>query len=111
MAAAVVFGELVAVSGQVSVDESGTLVGDGDFVQQSRQCFQNLQAILTNCGSSLKGVVQLTTYLADTRHTSEFLALRSEMFPDDPPATTTVIAQLLDPRFLIEIQAMAVVAP
>ena len=34
--------------------------------------------------------------------------LRAKMFPVNPPATTTVIAKLLDPRFLIEIKGMAV---
>jgi enamine deaminase RidA (YjgF/YER057c/UK114 family) len=111
MSAAVVFGGIVAVAGQVSIDAAGGLVGEGNFDRQARQCVRNLEVILEKSGSSLRGVVQLTAYLSRAEYAPKYLALRAEVFPDDPPATTTIIARLLDDRFLLELQALAIVTP
>ncbi|MND09207.1 hypothetical protein D3C83_323580 [compost metagenome] len=52
-------------------------------------------------------MVSLTTYLKSRSFASEFLAARARYFPERPPATTTVVAELLAPDFLIEVQALA----
>lgn len=109
MSAAVRCGDWITVSGQVATGPDGTLVGDGDFDAQAEQCFANLAHILAQAGAQLADVVSLTTYLTSAEHTRQFLAQRAKHFPKDPPATTTVLAQLLSPRFLIEVQATAVV--
>jgi enamine deaminase RidA (YjgF/YER057c/UK114 family) len=106
MSAAVRFGDCIAVSGQVAMDAEGALVGKGDFAAQAEQCFRNLAGVLERAGGSLSDVVSLTTYLASREHAAAFLAARARHFPIDPPATTTVIAQMLHPDFLIEIQAL-----
>jgi 2-iminobutanoate/2-iminopropanoate deaminase len=111
MSAAVRWGDCVAVSGQVATNERGEFVGEGDFEAQAEQCFANLARILGEAGAQLADVVSLTTYLTTAEHAPKFLALRAKYFAERPPATTTVLAQLLSPRFLIEIQAMAVVGP
>jgi enamine deaminase RidA (YjgF/YER057c/UK114 family) len=110
MSAAVRFGDLVAVSGQVAMSETGELVGAGDFAAQAEQCFANLARVLRQAGSSLEDVVSLTTYLTSAEFALTFLAARARHFPEHPPATTTVIAQLLHPNLLIEIQALATVS-
>jgi enamine deaminase RidA (YjgF/YER057c/UK114 family) len=109
MSAAVRFGDCIAVSGQVAMDEAGQLVGKDDFAAQAEQCFANLARVLEQAGGRLVDVVSLTTYLAAREHAPAFLAARARHFPTDPPATTTVIAQLLHPDFLIEIQALAAI--
>ncbi|MCB2076792.1 MAG: RidA family protein [Novosphingobium sp.] len=110
MSAAVRFGDMIAVSGQVALDGTGNIVGRGDFGAQVEQCFANLATVLEQAGGALGDVVSLTTYLSSRDHASQFLAARGRAFPADPPATTTVIAQMLHPDFLIEIQALAAVA-
>jgi enamine deaminase RidA (YjgF/YER057c/UK114 family) len=110
MSAAVRFGDCIAVSGQVALDASGELVGKNDFAAQAEQCFTNLAAVLGQAGGTLGDVVSLTTYLAAREHAPAFLAARARHFPANPPATTTVIAQLMHPDFLIEIQALAAIA-
>lgn len=109
MSAAVRFGDCIAVSGQVALDEHGALVGKDDFAAQAEQCFANLARVLAQAGGSLRDVVSLTTYLAAREHAAAFLAARTRHFPTDPPATTTVIAQMLHADFLIEIQALAAI--
>lgn len=107
MSAAVRFGDMIAVSGQVALDDKGELVGKDDFAAQAEQCFANLAAVLEKAGGSLSDVVSLTTYLKSRSFAPEFLAARARYFPERPPATTTVVAELLGPDLLIEIQALA----
>ena len=109
MSAAVRFGKCIAVSGQVAMTETGELVGKDDFNAQIEQCFANLASVLGQAGSSLADVVSLTTYLSSREYAQAFLAARGRHFPENPPATTTVIAQMLHPDFLVEIQALAAV--
>jgi len=109
MSAAVRAGGLVFVSGQVASNEKGQFVGEGDFAAQAEQCFANIARILGQAGASMADVVSLTTYLTRQEDAPKFLELRGKHFPDKPPATTTVLAQLLSPRFLIEIQAIAAI--
>ena len=109
MSAAVRADGRIYVSGQVALGPDG-LVGEGDCAAQARQCFANLEAVLGELGAGLADVVSLTAYLADRADALAYLAVRREVFPVDPPATTTVVAALLDPRLLVEVQAVAVAA-
>jgi enamine deaminase RidA (YjgF/YER057c/UK114 family) len=108
MSAAVQAGGAIYVAGQVALGPDG-LVGDGDCEAQARQCFGNVDAVLGELGVGLADVVSLTAYLADPADAPAYLAVRRELFAVDPPATTTVIAALLDPRFLVEVQVVAAV--
>jgi enamine deaminase RidA (YjgF/YER057c/UK114 family) len=109
MSAAVRVGATVAVSGQVALDENGALVGEDDCAEQARQCFRNIERALAGVGATLADVVQATGYLADVADAPKYLAVRQATFPVDPPATTTVVAALLSPSFLVEVQVLAVV--
>ena len=53
-------GRLVAVAGQVAVDEDGKPVGEGDPEAQARQVFENLRRCLAAAGASFDDVVKLT---------------------------------------------------
>jgi enamine deaminase RidA (YjgF/YER057c/UK114 family) len=107
MSAAVRCDGMIFVSGQVATSD-GKIVGEGDFEAQAEQCFANIAQILGQAGAGLSDVVWLTTYLTSAEYAPKFLELRAKHFPANPPATTTVLAQLLSPKFLIEIQAIAV---
>ncbi len=107
MSAAVVSGNLVFVSGQVALDHRNQLVGQNDFRHQAVQCFENLGAVLARAGTHLDQVVQITAFMRRREDLADYLDVRAQTFPANPPATTTVVADLLDPRFLIEVQAVA----
>jgi enamine deaminase RidA (YjgF/YER057c/UK114 family) len=106
---------LLAVSGQLSVDASGTSVAVGDFEGQMRQVFANLATVLGAAGSSLESVVKMTTYLVDPDHIAEFYRVRealfASLFPDAvyPGNTLLVVSRLVRPEFLIEIEALAAI--
>ena len=67
---AVAAGPFLFVSGQIPLDLSGQPV-KGDIVVQTVQVLENLKAILTAAGLSLKDVVKTTVFLADLAHFPE----------------------------------------
>jgi enamine deaminase RidA (YjgF/YER057c/UK114 family) len=103
-------GRLVAVSGIVALDKQGRLVGEGSVTEQARFIFMQIGALLEEGGGSLSDVVKITAYLTDMQRYSEYAAVRAEMFASRPkPASATLgVAALVDPRWLIEIEALAV---
>jgi enamine deaminase RidA (YjgF/YER057c/UK114 family) len=103
-------GNVVAVSGQVAIDESGDFVGIGEFAVQAELVFDNVERWLAVEGATWADVVQITTHLVSAECANEFLAIRQRRFGGNPPASTTVIAALLHPDFLIEVTVLAVLA-
>src|SRR5579864_4987033 len=102
-------GNTIYVSGQVAYDPDGKLVGEGDMKAQTRQVFENITNVLHSAGSSLKDVVKINTYITDGSKFMDMLAVRSEIFGDDPPASTAVVvAALAFPGLLIEVEAIAI---
>lgn len=106
---------LLCVSGQLSVDASGSSLHAGDFDAQMRQVFSNLATVLDAGGAGLDDVVKMTTYLVDPDHIDDFYRVReqlfAEVFPDAvyPGNTLLVVQRLVRPEFLIEIEALAAV--
>ena len=103
-------GNMVFVSGQVALDEGGKLVGAGDCEAQVEQVFKNLQAALGAAGAKLSDVVKITAFLVDRGDFPAYAAGRLRAFPNEPPASSTVIvAGLVTADFLVEVEAVAVV--
>jgi len=109
MADAVRVGPFIMLAGQVAFDDQGKIVGEGDIRAQAEQCFRNIEQLLAKAGATLADLVELTCFLTDRDQLATYLALRAELFPVDPPATTTVVAQLALPSLLIEIKGIAMV--
>ena len=108
---AVVFaGPAVVVSGQVPLDASGTLVGEGDALEQTRQVFRNIETALAACGARMPDVVKLTVFLTDLGDLAAFRTARDEFIDvTRPPASSLVqVAGLVHPGFRVEIEALAV---
>lgn len=106
-------GELVAVSGQVPVDQEGRVVGEGDAEAQVRQVYANLAAALKAAGSGLDHVAKLTVYLTDLDDLPAFRRVRdAHQDAVRPPACSLVqVSALVNPAFRVEIDALAVVPP
>ena len=101
------------VSGQVSVDAAGAMVGEGDLAAQTTQAMRNLEVALASAGATFADVVKITTYVVDYRPEMRPIigAARSPFFGSGaPPASTLVgVSALAAPEWLIEIEAIAVV--
>jgi len=108
---------LLAVSGQLSVGPDGTSLHTGDFDAQMRQVFENLLTVLAAAGAGPADVVKMTTYLVDPDHVDDFYRVREGLFADRypdgtyPGNTLLVVQRLVRPEFLIEIEALAAIAP
>jgi enamine deaminase RidA (YjgF/YER057c/UK114 family) len=102
-------GDTIFVSGQVALDGDGKLVGAGDCGAQAAQCLRNVGVALEAAGGAWDDVVKVTTFLVEVADYDAYAAARLAMFPENGPASSTVvIAALVKPEFLIEIEAVAV---
>lgn len=104
-------GALLQLAGQVGVDDDGTLVGD-DIATQTEQVFTNLERILTAHGAGLRDVINLRTYLTDIDSLRDYGRVRLARLAGHKPTSTTVeVSRLFLPGALVEVEALAVVAP
>ena len=101
-------GEFLFISGTVGNDASGHLVGVGDCEAQTRQTFANIKAIAAAVGASMDDVVKITCFLVDVADYAAYGKVRSETFGNSgPPASSTVmVAALVRPEFLVEVEAI-----
>lgn len=100
-------GELLFISGQVAQDNEGNLVGPGDCEAQTRHIMSRIQTIAEAAGATMRDVVKTTTFLTDVAGYPAFSRVRAETFPSNPPASSTVIvAALVRPEFLVEVEAI-----
>jgi reactive intermediate/imine deaminase len=98
-------GDLVFVSGQMATDSSGQVVA-GNIEAQTRQVFRNIEAILADAGCTMADVIKCTCWIDDPRDFTRFNAVFAEVFPDQPPARSTVVSRLvLDGK--LEVEAIA----
>ena len=103
-------GNIVFVSGQVSVDAEGNLVGEGDALAQSAQCLQNVEQALRAAGATRADVTKITTFLVNADDYPSFAKARLDFFGNPGPASSTVfISGLVSPKYLVEIEAIAVI--
>ena len=99
---------LIFLSGQLSRDENGQLVGPGDMAEQTRQAIRNMETVLRTAGGSLSDIVSIVVYTTDIRTFKEIVAARMEFFKDKLPTSTIVeVNHLADPGLMIEFQAIA----
>ncbi len=111
---AVKVGEIVYISGQLSHDEAGNLVGQDDYEAQTRQTYRNLQTLLGRYGLDLSHVVDEVIYVLGLPEAFRgVIRVRREVYKDIvPPASTVVAVSGLGlPGQLIEIKAVAHASP
>lgn len=103
----------IYVSGQVSIDETGALVGGGELAAQTTQVMRNLGVALAAAGAGYEHIVKITTYVVDYKPEQRAIIgkARGAFFADrTPPASTLVgVSALAMPEWLIEIEAIAVI--
>ena len=101
----------VYIAGQVALDSTGKIVGGSDFNAQAEQVFINLQRALASVGGSFGDIVKMTTLITDRKNVPALREIRARYLdPKQPPANTLVVAQLVRPELLLEIEAVAVLS-
>ena len=103
-------GEQVFISGLVPLGEDGAVLGINDPGEQARVIFRMIQHYVEAAGGKMSDVVRLRIYVADMRHRPAVLAARREFLSGDFPCSTLVgVSTLVDPAFLVEIDADAII--
>jgi enamine deaminase RidA (YjgF/YER057c/UK114 family) len=106
---AIVAGHHVHVSGTVAVMPDGAEPG-ADAATQARRCFEIIFAALREAGARPEDVVRTRMYLTRPEDADDVLRVHGALFGEIRPATTAVVVRgLIDPRYLVEIEADAVI--
>jgi len=100
---------MIFVAGNVAIDAAGKTVAPGDIKAQTRQVLANIERVLAEAGAKRENIVKITTFLTDLKHYAGFAEVRGEFFKPPYPASTAVRAELINPEWLVEIEAIAVV--
>lgn len=102
-------GNIVEVSGTIA-NENGKLVGQGDAYAQTKCILNKIEQVLKDAGSELTDVVRTRMFITDIRLWEQVGRAHGEVFGDIKPATSMVeVSQLIDPHYLVEIEATAIV--
>ena len=101
--------ELVFLSGQVGLRPDGSLPSTA--ADQAQQVFANLGALLASQGLSARSIVKLSMFVVSGADIQAVRAARSHFMGDHRPTSTAVfVPQLVDPAWLVEVEAIAVKA-
>ena len=100
-------GNMVFTAGQVAWNKTGNLIGINDVRMQTVQTLANVEAVLKEGGAELSDVVKCNVYLKVMKDFQIMNEEFAKLFPDDPPARTTVQTPMAEPEMLVEIEAIA----
>jgi enamine deaminase RidA (YjgF/YER057c/UK114 family) len=75
-----------------------------------RRCLEIVENALREAGAGLEHVVRTRVYLTDAAHATEAMRAHGEAFESTRPACTAIVCDLLDPRWLLEVEVEAVAA-
>ena len=103
---AVIDGPWVWVSGTTGMDYAAGTISE-DVVEQARQCFRNIERALAMAGATLADVVRVFVIVTETKHFAVVAPILGEYLGGIRPASTAIVAGLVDPRMKVEIEVTA----
>lgn len=103
-------GSLVTIAGTAPLGADGRTVGRGDPGAQARRCLEIIAAALESAGASIRHVVRTRILLTRIEDWQAVAAVHGEVFRDIRPANTIMqVSRFIDPEWLVEIEADAVI--
>jgi enamine deaminase RidA (YjgF/YER057c/UK114 family) len=104
-------GRLVFISGMTSRRADGTIAGIGDIKEQTRQVCENVKAAVEEAGGTMDDICRVDVYVRNMEHFEQIHEVRRQYFKAPAPASTMVeVCKMTSPEYLIEINAIAVIA-
>lgn len=104
---AVVAGKSVYVSGTAPIMFDGGDLPDGAY-EQAQRCLEVIVDALEQAGASAADVVRTRVFITDAQWFDDVARAHAQVFRDVRPANTTVVTQLMDPSWKVEIEAEAI---
>ena len=101
-------GDRVLVAGTAPIMPDDADPPSGAY-EQAKVCLGIIERALTEAGASLDEVVRSRVYVTDASHIGEVGRAHVEAFAQARPVLTGVVTDLLDPRWLVEIEVEAVI--
>ncbi|PKP61234.1 hypothetical protein CVT91_03595 [Candidatus Atribacteria bacterium HGW-Atribacteria-1] len=105
---AIKVGDLLFISGQISINPETNEFIDGDIETQTEQVLKNIKAILEAGGSSLEDTVKVTIYLGDMADFDLVNKIYSKYFKNSLPARVCIEVSNLPKNAKLEIDAIAI---
>jgi enamine deaminase RidA (YjgF/YER057c/UK114 family) len=103
---AVVEGDWIFVAGTTGFDYTSMSIAD-DLAEQVHQTFRNIAAALEQAGAALTDVVRANYIVARAEDWPQITPILGHYFGEIRPASTAIVAGLVDPRMRIEIEVTA----
>lgn len=108
---AVRVGNFVSIGGTAPIGPDGKTVGVGDPAVQTRCCIEIIKGALEEAGGSLEDVIRTRILLTRIEDWEEVVKVRGEYFREIRPVDTIMqVSRFIDPDWLIEIEADAIIA-
>ncbi|TKJ31215.1 reactive intermediate/imine deaminase [bacterium (candidate division B38) B3_B38] len=104
---AIIYGNLVFVAGQISIDPATNTFVQGTIEEEARRVLDNIKAILEEAGSSMEQVLKTTVFLADIEDFGKFNQVYQHYFPSHPPARSCIQAGRLPKGMKVEVDVIA----
>ncbi|GAA0507737.1 2-iminobutanoate/2-iminopropanoate deaminase [Halorubrum aquaticum] len=105
----VIHGDTVYTAGQIPKDpETREVIGE-TIEEQTRQTFDNLEAVLEAAGTSLENVVKTTAFLTDMDDIEGFNRVYRDRVPEPYPGRSTVEVAALAIDITVEIEMVAAI--
>lgn len=105
----IIAGNIVYTSGQLPIDpESGELL-KGDIEKETKQCLENVKAIIEEAEGTLADIVKVNVYVTNMDNFSRINKVYGEYFTDHKPARSLVEVSKLPQNGDIEIEAIAII--
>lgn len=102
-------GSIITVAGTAPLGPDGRTVGQGDAAAQARRCLEIIAAALDGAGASLQHVVRTRILLTRIDDWQAVASVHGEFFREIRPANTVMqVSRFIDPEWLVEIEADAV---
>jgi len=103
-------GDTIEVAGTTSMLPDGTVLHPGDMYKQARECLRIVVEAITQLGGSVESVVRTRMFLTDITRWEEAGKAHREVFGEVLPVSSMLeVSQFLNPGFLIEVEARAIV--
>lgn len=110
-ARAVQMGNTIEISGTVATDSSGEVVGIDDVYLQTKFILMRIENVLGQLNAGMTDVVRTRIFVTDITRWEAVGKAHGEVFGEIKPATSMVeVSRLIDDRFLVEIEATAILS-